>query len=662
MCGIGGIWGDPAEPRLRTIARTLSHRGPDEQGVWSDAQSGIGLAHARLSIIDLQTGQQPICNEDGRVVMVFNGEIYNYRELREELCARGHRFRTTSDSEVIVHLYEDEGLEAVTRLRGMFAIALWDADRRQLVLARDRVGKKPLYYCQSAGEFVFASEIKGVVAVARIAAELNRQALADYLGWGDIHPPETIYREVRSVLPSRILVVRDREVVDERTYWQLAFEPKLRLGSEEAVEQTNELLREAVRLRLRSDVPVGAFLSGGIDSGIVTAMAAQQYAGKLITVTIGVEDGRFDERPLARQVAERYETDHHEVLIRPDVARDLPTIAANYDQPFGDSSAVPSYYVAQAARRFVKVVLNGDGGDETFAGYRHFLAGRLSGKLHWADRPACRGLWRLLSGALPVPRSFRTKYAFAHRLVRGMGLAPAERYLAWTVDGLTEPEKRWLCGTAGRADGHGMPGPSACWLDGTAPASRLSQGPLDTFRRCGALDRMLGTGFHTWLPASLLVKMDIACMAHGLEARSPLLDHVLIDSVARFPESVKLPGMQTKPLLRRLSQRYLPADVQTAPKQGFEIPVAAWLRGPLKPVCEDLMLSRDGLLLELFDRAALEKLIRGQVGMEPGRWGRRVWWLLMLSVWDRCVRVRGHGDARPGSAAGGVVPRIRDGM
>lgn len=637
MCGIAGVWGQASETRLRAMADRLRHRGPDDEGFWVDPREPLGLAHRRLSIIDLQTGQQPVFNEKRTIATVFNGEIYNYRELREQLISRGHRFATESDTEVIVHLYEDMGPDFVGELRGMFAIAVWDADEKQLVLVRDRVGKKPLYFSEVDGEFLFASEIKGLVAGMRRPPDLDEQALADYLSWGEVYPPQTIYRQVRSAEPSELLIVRDRRVTNVRKYWQLRMLPKVKLTAAEAVDQIDQSLREAVRLRLRSDVPVGAFLSGGIDSGIVVAMAAQQYPGRLQTVTIGFDNGPFDERSLARLVAQRYDTDHHEVLIEPDVVNDLPKIACAYDQPFSDHSAVPSYYVARAARQFVKVVLNGDGGDELFAGYRRYIAARINGWLSWADGPLFRPAWRLVSNMLPSPRGFRTAYAFAHRFVRGMAVSGAQRYLAWSADMLSEVEKRRLCDAS---DGN-CDRTARNWLAATEPAMRLVEPYLEQARAHDPVDRMLAADFQTILPHDLLVKMDIACMAHGLEARSPLLDHVLIDTVSHYPSRLKLPGCKTKPLLRLLSRRYLPEPVQSAPKRGFEMPIAAWLRGELRSMCEDTLLSRNGLLADLFSRSALEQLVRREQGLDPNRWARRTWAMLMLGLWDAHVR-RAH--------------------
>jgi asparagine synthase (glutamine-hydrolysing) len=595
------------------MAGSLRHRGPDDENFWSDPAADLGLAFRRLSIIDLEGGRQPIANENGRVVTVLNGEIYNYRELRAELVARGHRFTTQSDTEVIVHLYEDHGTDFVGKLRGMFAIALWDAESRRLLLARDRVGKKPLYYSEANDEFGFASEIKGVLAASQALAEIDPQAVVDYLTYSVVPAPETIYRDVRSVEPSELLSAK---------YWRLEMLPKVEVSREEAIEQVDGLLHEAVRLRLRSDVPVGCFLSGGIDSGLVTAIAAREQSEPLTTVTIGFEDGAFDERPLAKLVAQRYGTHHHEVVVRPDVVSDLPRIVAAYDQPFGDSSSIPSFYVAKAARQFVKVVLNGDGGDEVFAGYRRYVAGWMSGRLRWLDRSAMRPGWRMLHRLLPKPRGFRSAYAFGHRLVRGLALDPVPRYFAWAQDVFDEDRLSGLVGGNG-AELHA--------------SGRQVRETLAGLAGCGSIDRMLAADFATILPHDLLVKMDIATMASSLEARSPLLDHVLIETVARYPERLKLDGFTTKPLLRELSKRYVPEPVQMAPKRGFEVPMVRWLRGELREMAADVVLTRSGLLADWFDREARERLLGNADGLEPARWSRQVWMLLVLGVWDREV-------------------------
>jgi asparagine synthase (glutamine-hydrolysing) len=610
------------------MADALRHRGPDDQGYWTRPEHDIGFAHRRLSVIDLKGGRQPITNEDGTVVTIANGEIYNYRELREDLIARGHQFSTDTDTEVVVHLYEEHGTDLPSSLRGMFAIAIWDDTRRQLLLMRDRVGKKPLYYTEIDGEFLFASEIKGLVAAMRSQPTLDEQAIVDFLGFAAIPAPATIYRQLRALEPAEIAVVRDRRICEHKRYWQLQMAPKTPVSRSEAVDLIDAKLRDAVRLRLRSDVPVGCFLSGGLDSGVITAIASETYPRPLTTITVGFDDARFDERPLAKLVAQRYGTDHHEITIRPDVATDLPQIVRAYDQPYGDSSAIPSFYVARAARQLVKVVLNGDGGDETLAGYRRYVAARVSGWLAWLDGPTDRQIFRRLASALPTPRTHRSAYAFGHRLLRGLGINPTSRYLAWAVDAFGTDDLDRLCPKLGT---------NADWLKSTKPGDRLAKNVLDLFRTCGPLDRMLAADFLTILPNDLLVKMDIATMAHGLEARSPLLDHELVETVSRLPETLKLRGFTTKPLLRELGRRYVPPAVCKAPKRGFEVPLVRWLKEDLRELCEDTLLSRHGLLATLFDRTGLEQLLRTPDTLDPARWARRVWLLLMLGMWDRHV-------------------------
>ena len=612
MCGIAGIWGEYDRDRLRAMANRLRHRGPDDESFWSDDCAGIAFVHRRLAVIDLDAGAQPIPCEDGHIVTICNGEIYNYVELREELLARGHTLATKSDTEVIVHLYEEMGTEFVSKLRGMFAIAVWDNRLRQLVLVRDRAGKKPLYYSETDAGFVFASQIRGVLAGLTVPPTVDPQAIADFLTWTVIPGPGTIYREVRCLQPGEMIIVRERRIAERRRYWNLAMEPKTAVCRDEAIERIDHRLNESVRLRLRADVPVGCFLSGGIDSGILTAMAARHRSDRVTTITVGFEDGGFDERPLARMVAQRYGTDHHEVALRPDVANDLPRILAAYDQPFGDSSCIPSFYLARTARQHVKVVLNGDGGDELFAGYRRYVAARLSAG---AGEPAG---WQRWSRLLPTPRSYRSAYAFGHRFVRGMALDDVDRYLAWATDAF-EPDV-WAS-VGGKV----------------APTDRFARESLSRFDGCGALDRMLATDFSVVLPYDLLVKMDIATMIHGLEARSPMLDQVLVDEVAHLPESLKLGGVTTKPLLREMARRYLPEQLCSAPKRGFEMPLVHWLGRDLRDLCQDVLLSRPGLVSQLIDRPTLERLCRGEVDMEPARWARRLWLLLVLGLWDHSV-------------------------
>ncbi|QOJ13556.1 MAG: asparagine synthase (glutamine-hydrolyzing) [Planctomycetia bacterium] len=641
MCGIAGIWGGAEEGRLLRAVRALRHRGPDDEGVWFDRAADIGLGQRRLSIIDLAGGHQPMSNEDGSIWLVFNGEIYNYLELRDELIAAGHRFATNSDTETIVHLYEQDGIDFPKRLRGMFTVAIWDGRRRQLVLARDRLGKKPLYYSETPDGFVFGSEIKSVAAALSGALDIDDQALTDYLGWGFVPAPRTIYRQVRLLESASAIVVRERRISARTRYWHFDVLQKDRsITAAEAVERVDAALRESVRLRLRADVPVGAFLSGGIDSGLVTAMAAQQYPGKLLTVSIGFEEGGFDERPLARLVAERYGTDHREVVVRCEAGDILPQIASAFDQPYANTSAIPNYYVAREARRHLKVVLTGDGGDEILAGYRRYFAARLNAALGFTDNPLGRLAWQGLRAVLPRPRSFRTPYAFAQRIVRGMAVDPVTRHFLWGNDMLGAADLPALCG--GRS-----------WARQTQPAERIVSELFAEYAGAHPVDRMMAVDARTTLVDGLNLKLDICTMQHSLEARSPLLDHVLIDTVNRFPASVKLHGRKTKPLLRTLAERYLPVEVCTAPKRGFEVPLLHWLENDLRQVRDDIILSPSGLLAERFDRAALERLVRRQTPIESGRWATQVIVLLMLGVWDRYVR-RSHAAEPPRGAALGA--------
>ena len=428
MCGIAGICGPDAgtgHARLQAMLAAIAHRGRDHRGVWADGPCLLG--HNRLSIIDLtETGHEPIPNEDETVWALLNGEIYNYRELRADLIARGHRFRGTGDAEVIPHLYEEFGGDFLRHLRGMFALVVWDARAGTMLLARDRPGKKPLYYAQIGGNLVFASEIKALLAHPGVDDGIDRQAIHDYLSFGVVPGPSTVYRGIRQLPPAHALAVDGRtgETRLER-YWDAAYLPKHEIGFDEAVEEVDRILRESVALRLRADVPVGCFLSGGIDSGLVTAIAAQVSDQPIRTYSIGVEDPAMDERPLARLVAERYGTVHTEFLLTHELGDGLERVVAHYDQPFADASALPSFAVAELAAEHVRVVLNGDGGDEVFAGYRHFLAGRAADRVGWlAGGPA-----RAALGLLPAPQSGRTRYQFLHRFLHVLAAAPEERYL-----------------------------------------------------------------------------------------------------------------------------------------------------------------------------------------------------------------------------------------
>ncbi|MFQ5464105.1 MAG: asparagine synthetase B family protein, partial [Phycisphaerae bacterium] len=503
----------------------------------------------------------------------------------------------------------------------------------RLILARDPVGKKPLYFAQVDDEFLFASEIKGVRRGLRAAPSLAGTALDAYLTWGCVPGPGTIYREIQTIQPGECVVVANRKVADRKRYWRQRFRPITPMTREQAVERTDVMVREAVRLRLRADVDVGCFLSGGIDSGLIVAMASSLYPGTLKTITVGFEDDAFDERSVAAEVANRYGTSHTEVMVRPDVAGDLPAIAQAYDQPYADSSAIPSYYVAKAAREQVKVVLNGDGGDEVFVGYRRYVAALYSDKVAGSDCPKMQSLWAGLASQLPASGGHRTPYAFFRRFARGMGRDRWHRYVSWALDGMDRSaRRRWLARNG-----------QAAAVEGFDPRGYLASLGLSFEPGAPFLRQMLAADFACVLPYDLLVKIDIACMAHGLEARSPLLDVRLVEAVAAFPERTKLSSRVTKPILRELARRYLPDHVCSARKQGFEVPLAKWLDGDLRALSEDVLLARSGLICDLFDRRAIESLLRAPDpmapgGLERGRRARFIWILLMLGLWDQCVQ------------------------
>lgn len=627
MCGIAGIRvresrsADWLHDRTIRMARTIAHRGPDHEGVWLN-DGKVSLASRRLAIVDLSPdGEQPMRTADGRYVIVLNGEIYNFIELRAELESEGLRFRGHSDTEVLLVAIDRWGLvAALERSVGMFAFAVWDAVESRLTLARDRAGKKPLYYAVEGEAFYFASEIKALRDGAGLRLSTNPEAIHHYLSLGYVPSPLTAYREIREVPAGCWMEIKQDLTSRVERYWTLPEAGHIRVSHAEAIEETERRLTVAVTQRLRADVPVGAFLSGGIDSGLITAIAAQHSSRPLKTFTVTFGGGRFDEGPLAALVAKRYLTDHQTIHLSPDIRDLLPRVVRAYDEPFADPSALPTYAVAEAAGQTIKVVLNGEGADELFAGYRRAVAARyvspLAGVLEGVP-----GVRRIM-GHLPRPTGFRTPYSFVYRMLRGLGLGPMERYLVWSSDGFTEDEKQALYRE------HRTLPPTSSALDELL--QRLAgRSPVDHFM---AVDFALSLG------DCLLVKMDIATMAHSLEARSPYLDHRLVEWAAGLPRPLMFSGSTTKPLLRRLAAKYLPREIIAAPKRGFEIPLIDWVRGDLFPMIADICLSQSGIMAEMFDRRQLERLIFTKSGLDDERWAKRLWILLMLAQWDALCR------------------------
>jgi asparagine synthase (glutamine-hydrolysing) len=620
MCGITGVAGS-----LRTDTVTLGrmndalcHRGPDGEGsYWDD---DVGLAMRRLAIIDVAGGDQPIFNEDGSVCVVFNGEIYNFQDLRAELERLGHRFKTHADTEVVVHAYEEHGPACVEHLWGMFALAVWDGRRRRLVLARDRLGKKPLvYYAAPEGGLAFASEFQALLAHPRVPREVSPSAIDDYLTYLYVPSPTSAYRDVCKLPPGHRLIWQPDGQMRVEQYWTPRFAEKLGLTEDDALEQFGELFRDAVRRRLIADVPLGAFLSGGMDSSSVVAEMAEASRQPVKTFSIGFGERDFDELRYARQVAERFATEHHELVVEPHALEVLPTLVRHYGEPYGDSSAVPTYYVSQLTRRHVTVALSGDGGDELLAGYERHWAARIAARYDTIPRVVRHGLIRPLVPLLPEPRQRRAFLRRAKRFMTAAHLPVLDRYLHWV--GAYSPAHKAALYTPEfqrMLDGHR----SVQWLEAVlAPEARLD--PVDAVQRADTL---------LYLPEDLLTKVDIASMANSLEARAPLLDHRLVEFCAALPSSYKLRGRTSKWLLRRLMHDRLPPPILSRSKMGFGVPVGGWLRGELRPLLEDTVLSDRALARGYFRPAAVRALVDEHVSRRADRTAH-VWALLMLELW-----------------------------
>ncbi len=596
MCGIAGIVDLKRRPVDRSLLErmcgSLRHRGPDEEGCFVNCFAALG--QRRLSIIDLAGGHQPMSNEDGSVWVSFNGEIYNFQILRRELIERGHRFATNSDTEVIVHAYEEYGPECVQKFRGMFALAVWDQRQETLFLARDRVGKKPLFYTQAGGRFLFASELQALVVDPAVSRDVDATAIDDYLTYGYIPAPKTAFSGIHKLPPAHWLTLSsgpDGFTVRTQRYWRLSYAPKLEMDEQEASEALLEQLTEAVRLRLIADVPLGVMLSGGVDSGIVTALMSRLSDKPVKTFAIGFDDPTYDELPDARRVAQQYATEHHELIVRPKALDVLPMLVRHYGEPYADSSAIPTYYVAQLTSQHVKAVLNGDGGDESFAGYQRYLGGRLAELYQRIPQLARRGFLEPVTAMLPDGLLPRQRMGQAKRFMKAAGCSLPQRYLHWVSyfrssdkDPLYTPQFRE------QLDGHD----SGAWLNGLfEEAARQGDEPLDS---------MLSVDVESYLPYDLLVKMDIATMANSLEARSPFLDHHVMEFCARLPRRFKQRGLSKKYLLKRIGEKLLPAGHVHRPKRGFAVPVGAWMRGELRDEVREQLLAPAPGFMRMFSR------------------------------------------------------------
>ena len=597
MCGICGKYSPQGVQitELNHMLDSIKHRGPDDSGTY--LRGVIGMGNRRLSIIDLQSGKQPISNEDGSIWVVYNGEMYNYPRLRQQLETKGHIFRTNSDTEAIVHLYEDHGERCVEHISGMFAFALWDEKQKKLLLARDRIGQKPLFYAQEGSDFLFGSEIKSILSLRHQDPELDPLAMHDYLSLRFISPPNTIFKGIKKLPPAHTLTFQNGEI-KLRRYWQLSFREKLTLSEDEILEALQEQLIRTVDSHLLSDVPVGAFLSGGLDSSMVVAVLARDLGLKPQTYAIGVEESDFDETPYARMVSDHYQTDHIEERVAANIIQSIPKMIWHLDEP-SDPIAACMYQAARLASKHVKVVLGGDGGDELFAGFDRYVGNRyidMYSIMPLALRKSVIGpMLERLSDSFTY-KSMTQKLRWVHHL--SLQSTAAEQYAAATCFfRFTHDEKLTLYSDDLQQEiGH-------------RNSSLAITEPFNTAEADDLLDRMLYTDFVTRLPEHSLMLTDRMTMAHGLEARSPFLDHELVEFLAKVPANIKVQNNQPKHLMRKLAADYLPAPILQREKQGFMLPIAYWFRNDLYPLVSQTLENSHFVKQGWFKKEAIQNLL-----------------------------------------------------
>ena len=613
MCGIAGIFSRATRgvqpPEIQAMCDAMTHRGPDDAGYYFRGCVGLGMR--RLSIIDLKTGHQPVQNEDGSLRVVLNGEIYNYRELREDLERRGHRFYTATDTETVVHLYEEYGEDCVTRLRGMFAFALWDERKMTLFLARDRLGIKPLYYTESGGRLLFASELKALLQHPEVRRELNWSSVNHLFTSLSTPGSESIIAGVHKLPPGHTLLLHADGRRRLARYWDVHFEPDYAHGEEYFTERLRELMEESVELHLISDVPLGAFLSGGLDSSSVVAFMAHRSERPVKTFSIGFNEPRYDETSAARRVAQQFGTEHTELILKPCVDEIIEDIVWHLDEPFGDSSAIPTYMVSRLAADEVKVVLSGDGGDELFAGYDKYRVESRERLYEYAPAPLRRMLG-LIGAALP-------EGAKGRNFLRHLALSGPERYLDASTLFKLDQKRRLF-----------KPDPSALmaahdpWIDARAFLENAGADWLSAVQHWD---------LKSYLPLDILTKVDRMSMAHSLEARVPLLDHVLVEFAATIPPEYRLHDGESKRIFKRAMRGILPDEIIDKPKQGFAVPLGAWFRGRLSSFVRDLLLSETCRNRGVFDCRYIEQLL---VIHEGGRdLGLQLWTLISFELWCR---------------------------
>ena len=625
MCGICGIVNLtdnlPIDKfSLEQMNSTIRHRGPDDDGYYLDRTAG--LAMRRLSIIDLNTGHQPISNEDGSIWIVFNGEIYNYRELRQQLEQKGHVFSTQTDTETIVHAYEAYGDECVQHLNGMFAFAIWDKNRRRLLLARDRLGIKPLYYYASPQQLIFGSELKAVMANSAVPRDIDFTALDQFLTLEYVPTPRSIFQQVKKLPPGHYLVAEDGQIRLE-PYWNIDFHNvSVPHNETDCVAALTDLIRDAVKIRLVADVPLGAFLSGGIDSSTIVAFMNETADTQVRTFSVGFGDPTYNELPYARLVANHFDTQHYEEFLQPDISELVPRLVGHFDEPFADFSSFPTFLVSEMARRQVKVVLSGDGGDEIFGGYDTYLAQKLTASAYgYLPRYLRRQVLPRLLAAIPPRPAKKGLINKSKRFVEGAALDPALQHVRWMIF-MHEADKAQLYRPELRSV-----------LDGDSPQA-LIKGYFQEVQGIDPLAQQQYVDVKTYLVDDILTKVDRMSMAASLEARVPLLDHRIVEFALNLPPHLKLNGRTSKVILRQIMADRLPPAVLTKPKEGFSIPLKHWLRGELRPLLHDL-LSADSLKKRgYFDPTCVANWIREHEAQRANH-SHRLWSLMVFELWQR---------------------------
>ena len=632
MCGICGkvsINGNSglSEDLILKMCGVLKHRGPDDEGVYLNRVKGegcrvnVGLGHRRLSIIDLSpAGHQPMSNEDGAIWVVMNGEIYNFLELREILEKKGHHFRSHSDTEMLIHLYEERGVDCLSEIRGTFVFALWDGKKNRLFVARDRVGKKQFYYMYKNQTLIFASEIKAILQDPEVSVEVNRAAVTDYLTYGYIPTPESMFKNIVKLPPAHFMLYENGSIRMER-YWHLDFSKKLKLSEPEYCNRIMDLLEEATRIRLISDVPLGAFLSGGIDSSAVVCMMSKLAPGSVKTFSIGFEEQSHSELKYAGIIARHFGTEHHEYVVKPQAIELLPKLVWHYNEPYADSSALPSYYVAQMTRQEVKVALNGDGGDEDFGGYERFMAARFAEFFRKIPASLRKFVIKPVADMIPASLAYNNFHTKLKRFISMAERPYRERHYNW-VSIFRDEETDDLFSDEFKKE-----------INNRSSFSYLHS----AFEECASkdiVDLVMSTDIRTYLLDDLLVKMDIATMANSLEGRSPFLDHKMMEFAASIPSNLKIKGNRLKYILKKALSKSLPEEILSRGKMGFGIPIDSWFRNDLKSYSYDVLMSDRCIKRNYFKKESIKKLLDDHSSAKSNH-GARIWALLNLELWHR---------------------------